>query len=349
MLNLRKNSGFTLIEMLIVLALIAVISLTIMSSMSTWIAFKQKLDNESKLSDIKQAFSTIYSLNALKVESNATRSFLEFEGQGVCPTTLAQIQKQESSFILYSTNFSATPQNISRDGYANPWCIYVSNPLSAVVDGTLLRYRNIAIVSKGRNGELDTTAVAGDPSITTFDPITGTLSVGGDDSGILVSGLDIQRDKLKETLSRMNKLATMYETYFTSRFLNNTGRDITKYYFSNKEDTASGSSIGGVIKSTDGIFAPVYNSADLTAGLAPLGVSAADAISAWGLNIEVGNCNETVNGYMAKTPFTSCGSVTVANAANNRGQLPFTAVLRTQIPSNSTTPEYVSKIVVGNY
>ena len=316
------NKGFTLLEMLVSLAILTVISLTIMSTLGTWTAFKQKLDTEVKLSDVRQAFISIYTTNAMQVEAGATRTFLQFQGTGTCTT-------QENNFILYSSNFSASPQNIARDGYANYWCIYVSESLTAVIDGTPLVYRNIAIVSRGRNGELDTTADPTDGSKTFFDPSKGTLTLGGDDNGVVISGLDVQRVKLSETLARLNKLATMYETYFTSRFLSNSGRDITRYYFSTDEDPL------GSVRSTNGTFAPVATS------LATLGVSTAEAVSAWGDNIEMDNYNQTVNGYTVKSPF--------ADAAN-RGRLPYTALLRTKIPSNSTTtPSYISKVVVGNY
>lgn len=317
MANQSSSKGFTLIESLVALAVITIISLVVIGALAPWIGLKQSVDTDRKLQDVKQGMRSYYESIAMAAEAQPAGQLGPFTRSTVDGTSACV--SQVSAFEQVSGKFSDSPQQLARDGYANPWCFFISDPLSASRDGVTLWYRNIAIVSTGRDGILN-------PG-TGMDP-AGNLLTGGDDAGIVVSGYDIQQEKLKETLRRLSRVATMYETYFTTRFLAYPDRDITRDYFSSAYDTS------GMVASTGGAWGPV------SAVLASTGVGSLDAMSAWEQfnNIEVGNFNEQVGPVQVHSPATT-----------GTGSLPYTALLRARIPAPGGQTLYATQVVVGNY
>ncbi len=177
----------------------------------------------------------------------------------------------------------------------------------------------MSFVSGGPNGVVEpTTLIRPD----------GTLFGDVDDLGITISGRDIQSEKLKETLRRMNRVAQMYETYFTTRYLANSSRDITIYYFSAAGDP------GAAVASTNGQWQPAASF------LQSIGVGATDAYTPWESSnqIEVSNYNEALNGSQVRSPWTS-----------GTGVLPYTALLRARLPSPAASPAFAVQTVIGNY
>lgn len=314
--SIKRSQGFTLIETLVALALITTISLVAMGALAPWMNFKQKLDTERRLQDIRQGLSAAYSDWAMTVERQPSGQLGQFATSAPAG---GQCAEQPAAFEQIADYFSESAQQLMRDGYANPWCIFISPSFRISRDGVDLWYRNAAIVSTGLDGVLDAqTKLEAD----------GTLKVGGDDLGVIVSGREIQGAKLKETMRRLNRVAQIYETYFTNRYLSNASRDITLYYFSKAYDTS------GAVNSTAGSWG---NAATV---LGSVGVGAADAMSAWELDnqIQVGNHNESVGTLQVRTPATS-----------GTGSLPYTALLRVRLPAPPGQTPYATQVVVGGY
>lgn len=312
-----RQRGFTLVEALVALALITVISLIVIGALTPWLGLKQKVDTERKLQDLKQGLTAYYDDNAMAIEAQGSGLLGPFVTSAV--NAEGSCVEQQAAFSAAASKFSEAPQQIMKDGYANPWCILVSPPFSAMRDGTLLWYRNIAVVSTGRDGRID---------VGTGLDAQGNLRNNGDDVGVIVSGYDIQANKLKEARRRMSRIADMYETYFTTRFIAYADRDISRYYFSTAYDTS------GNVPSTNGAWQPASTT------LASLGVAGVDAVSPWesANAIEVGNHNEQVSGLQVKSPATT-----------GTGNLPFTALLRTRLPAPAGQALYATQVVVGNY
>ena len=128
-------------------------------------------------------------------------------------------------------------------------------------------------------------------------------------------------------MKRMNRLATMYETYFTSRFMAYGDRDITRYYFSRAYDP------GGAIESTGGSWRAA---AVLFAGA----VSPTDAVTPYERDnaIEVGNHTESVGPLSVRSP-----------ASTGTGALPYTAILRARLPAPAGVDAFATHVVIGNY
>lgn len=321
--NMRasRQQGFTLMEVMITMGLVTVISLVMLSPLGYWMDYSQRMETDSRLQDIRTAIERYYETNAMAIDSAAAATPTQL---GVFTTNLPapgnRCPAQVASFQAIAPLLRDTPENIAQDGHKNPWCFAVTAPITVSRDGTTLAYRNIAIISTGKNGVLDAGTSVSAAGVVTLDP-------AGDDKAIILSGLDIQYKKLTETLQRMQKIANSYELYFTTRYLANASRDMTIYYFNNVVDTS------GTIGSTNGAFLSVNTQ------LAPLGVSGVDGLSAWEAsnNIELGNYNESVNGVTVRSP-TTTGS----------GVFPYTAILRARVPNPSSTT-YAHKVVMGNY
>ena len=315
--TLYNQRGFTLIEVLIALALVTVISLTLLSSLGPWLDFKHELDTQSKLSDIQQGVTAYYTANAMAVDSDSATELKPFVPSVVA--TGKACAPQVAAFEAISSYLSNSAQYLSVDGYKQAWCIFVSPPLVASSDGSQLWYRNIAFVSPGRNGRLD-------PG--TGMSAAGALTLGGDDKGVLVAGYPIEQQKLSDTLKRMNTVAQAYATYFTSRYLAYPDRDVTRDYFSTAWDSA------GTVPSTGGNWMPA------AAALGSLGLTPTDTLSGWEVNnaIQLGNDTESAAGVTVHSPDTT-----------GTGSLPYTALLRAQLPTPGGTPTYTAISVSGSY
>lgn len=322
----NTQRGFTLLEALVALAVITIISLVVIGALSPWIGLKQSVDTERKLQDLKQGLIAYYDSNAMAIEAQGNGTFGPFTRS--TPGGEGQCAEQTSGFEQVSGKFSESPQQLARDGYANPWCLFISNPQTETRDGVKLWFRNVAVVSSGRDGKLDAATKMDDK---------GNLVTGGDDTGIVVSGYDIQYGKLKETLRRLSRVATMYETYFTTRFMAYPSRDITLYYFSRGSGSYDST---GAVESTGGAWRPVGTA------LSGIGVAAIDAVTPWEqfTDIEVGNATESV------TPSGGGAAVQVRSpATTGTGMLPYTALLRARLPAPAGQTVYATQVVVGNY
>lgn len=316
MAKFNAQRGFTLMEVLIALALVSMISLVVMGSIGPWMALKNKLDTERKLQDIKNGITSLYVAKAMAIEGQGGGQLDAFRSS---TPSAGNCAIQVAAFEANADRFSDSPGQIARDGYGSPWCVFISPAISEIKDGVNLYYRNVSFVSGGPNGIMDEDTVAN---------ADGTVTLGGDDLGVTISGRDVQAEKLKETLRRMNRVASMYETYFTTRYLANPARDISVYYFSRAGDASS------AVESTNGSWAPAATA------LQSVGVSATDAYTPWEANnrIEVANFNESAGGAQVRSPSTT-GS----------GVLPYTALLRARLPSPAATPSYAVQTVIGNY
>lgn len=315
----RPAKGFTLAEVLVTLTLISTISMVVIGALAPWLALKQSVDNDKRLNDIRQGIYTKYNENAMAVEAQPAGNFFglknsTIDAAGNCITDLAGFQGLSN----YITDSGA---QAAKDGFGNPFCVFISNQLSTQREGTTLYYRNIAIVSPGKNGLIN-------PK-TRMVRSTGEISFHDDDVGFLVSGHEIQLRKLTETLARMSRIANTYETYFSTRFLSYPDRDITRNYFSKEWDPT------GAVNSTKGSWV------NAQALLSSIGVSPSDTYSAWELDnqIVVGNYNEIANGVRARSP-----------ASTGIGRLPYSALIVAQIPAPAgATKTYITRVAVGNY
>lgn len=317
----RTERGFTLFEILIALALLTGISLFLLNALTPWMSFKQKLDNDRKLMEMKTLFTTVYDRNAWTAETRSDNVFA-FNGGTLTNSTLTATgtcQSQMPTLQALSEYFTDGLPQGELDGYANPFCILVSPQLARNTQGVTLYYHNIAIVSSGRDTRLESTMDA-----------TGALRLNGDDTGVLINGYNIHQQKYKETAARMARVASLYEAYFTTRFLSNPARDISVDYFATGNPSGAwdtGGSIGGT--GENGFLS-------VRTQLQPLGVGPEEATTAYEMNndITVGNYN-------------GCRGGVCVRSSGGGQQAPFTAVLHGNLPGPAGNS--IVRVVTGNY
>lgn len=321
----KRQQGFTLIEALIAISIITLMSMLLLGAASPWINLKQTMDTQRKIADIRQGFYAFYVDNAFFIETHAPGEVGNLKNSTIVTVGgMRQCVSQGPALASEANRFAEGYPGIEVDGYKNPFCFFISGIQTEVINGVELPFRTVAIVSTGPDGSLDPNT-----------RLNGmNLELGGDDLGATVVGREIQRKKLEETQKRMAKIAMMYETYFTTRFLSYADRDITRYYFSNEFDAT------GFVSSTAGGWVAV------DPGLNGIGVAGAQAFSAWELGPGASNTIQMNNSRVVdgstiqpRTPHTS-----------GVGSLPYTAVLRARVPSTSLSmPRYVTHVAVGGY
>lgn len=321
----KRQRGFTLIEALIAISIITLMSMLLLGAAGPWISLKQSMDTSRKLADLRQGFYSYYSDNAFQIESSPSGQFGGLTTSTVETVDGMRLCKSQGAALQANANrFAEGYPGVELDGYKNPFCFFVSDIYSEVINGVELPFRNIAVVSTGADGTLHP-----DTKLNGLN-----LVLGGDDQGVSIVGRDIQRKKLEETQKRMAKIAMMYETYFTTRFLSYADRDITRYYFSKEFDAS------GFVNSTGGNWVAV------DPGLSGLGITGSQGYTAWetvgGVSNQIQMNNSKVNDgstIQPRTPHTT-----------GVGSLPYTVVLRARVPSTSlTTPNYVTHVAVGGY
>jgi prepilin-type N-terminal cleavage/methylation domain-containing protein len=320
----RSQRGFTLIEVLIALVLVTLISVAIMGSLGPWLSFKEKLDTQHKLADAEAAIQLAYTANAMTVDSVGANYIQLSDGAQMLASTTqnGRCVANQNTWQALSNFLPEGPRNSSLDGFQQPFCVFISNQLSAPGPGATVYYHNIAIVSLGTSGLLD--------PATSFDANTGALNVAGDNTGILVNGYAVQLDKLNQTQKQLDKIASTYETYFTSEYLSTASRDVTIDYFANSGSGALGWDANGSVMVTSG-----WTAANTV--LQPIGVSQQDAQTPYESNnvVLVGNTQESLDGATVRSP------------ASNFNAPPYTALLAAPLPGPNGN--YLIETVHGNY
>jgi prepilin-type N-terminal cleavage/methylation domain-containing protein len=323
----RNQGGFTLLELLISLAILTAISLSLLGFLAPWMAFKQKLDTDRKLMEIKALFTTVYERNAWMAETTDTATF-KFSGGVLTTSPLTSARScvsQVASLQSLGSYFSDGLPRGEMDGYANSFCFLISPQLSLLKNGVNVYYHNIAIVSAGRDSALDAN--------TMMDASSGSLTLAGDDTGVLINGYTIQEKKFRETEARLSRIASLYESYFTARFLANPSRDVMIDYFA-KANPAGAWDSAGTVEGTTGALTPV------STPLGQLGLGPEESYSSYESNnaIAVGNYDECV---------TQPTGTTCVRSSKGGGAPPYTALLIAPLPGPTTN--YLVKVATGNY
>jgi prepilin-type N-terminal cleavage/methylation domain-containing protein len=357
-----RQGGFTLIEILIALALATALTLVMFSAVTPWLNLKHKLDTDHRLAELQDAVGTAYQAWAMQVDSSqpsgsavlaigqdptnpipsSTVAVTATSASGQTVTTCAANAQANALLAPYLAHISV---NGILDGYSQPICIFISQSLSQTVEGVTLYYRVIALVSAGQDGRLDSAAP--------FDSVHGTLTLTGDDVGIIVSGFPIQYRLYKETKERLDRTAEMYSSFFTARFQGNVGRDYSLDYFTTcvNPSLATCTATGYDYDGTTTLPAPTGGSPSgwltVAAALAPaLGLGPEEEKSAW----ESASDFEVANQMFANSGDEVFNVQVQEPASKNVNLPPYTALLRAAIPTPADLgASYALKVISGSY
>ncbi|WP_262421473.1 type II secretion system protein [Paraburkholderia sp. UCT31] len=327
-LSVRTSTqrGFTLLEIVVSMALMALISVVLASTLGPWMKLKQKIDTDHKLSDLQSSLTLLYSANAMTAEDSSGAAVSLAAGGQIVSSSIGgdrRCQNSAATWQAMAPYLAEGPTTARLDGGSNEFCIFVSPQLQTQQSGVTLYYHNIAIVSTGVRGMLD-------PG-TGMDPSTGALSLGGDNAGVMVSGLSIQVAKLASTQNKLDTLATLYGTYFTTQYLANSARDISIDYFAAANPTGLWDSASGSVQGTAG-----QENYSAFSALSVLGVTAQDTQTDYETNTTI---------YLAN--YNECPAGQCVRSNWNGGSAPFTAILYAPVPGPGGN--FAMKVVSGNY
>lgn len=327
-----REEGFTLVEILVALALVTTLSLMMFQSVAPWLNLRQRIDTERRLDEVHEALETAYRANAMRIEGGAQE--LRLDTGTITPSVLTgragnrRCSENTSAMAALGPYLSWDPNRSLLDGSGAPMCVFISRRLTEARDGVNLTYHVVAVVALGQDGVLDDT--------TALDVNTGTLTVGGDDLATVVNGFSIQYELYQETRRRVDRVADIYGSYFTARYLGNPHRDYSIDYFvagpyPYDQDATSGP-VG-----TNGGWYPAG------VALASLGLGPSEQHTPYESNntIEVANqrldaANLAPLGVQVQEPATKPGGLALP---------PYTALVRARIPGGG----YVLRVVPGNY
>lgn len=380
MRSMPLQKGFTLIEIVIAIALVVMITAVITSGLGPWIKFKQRLETEQKLQDLSQAVTALYKANAYMIDNQdpvgTAAPVIGPNGALALDPTLPPPMNQfgtncqagdpadtasvEQSLRPLQPYVSRPVTELSQDGFNNKICILVSPRQYRDVNGTRLYYHSVAFISRGDNNELDTGTDFLD------NGTSMTLTLAGDDTGQMVDGFKIALANYQLTMTRLQRLAEAYETYFHIRFLTKADRDISINYFYANSGTNNGDPgdptngdpgptapetrpvLGGTWThaSFDNVIDVVTASTGSNRFSAILGIGDAEGRDAWGRPLLVDNRSARVKS---------------GEQAGIKTQPPYSASFGALLPGSSTlcadspdTPgsiclTYISANAVGKY
>ena len=376
-INLKKDEGFTLIEIVIALALMVLLMGVLIPLYFGAIKFYETYENNIKLDNLAEGVKITYNKDAMSIDSsNYTYNQISFNWMNT--GVIGQSGQQQggaqgyytavpanpaydmgnpattlmSGFNSIANNAGASPLALATDGYGRPFMVFVSPQLIGEYDGYPVYYHEIAFVSNSGG-----TVVNGIPKLnsgTKFEceQLTSTqsnctLSLGGSDKGIVISGFGTQIKLLSKTLENMNNLVKAYETYYTSSYLDSTNRDIADDYFFSTASNSNGCNGGSGVLVNYTSSSNSYNFPGMSINnqytnqsninrslpsssnviyfdnnnlLSNLGLSSSSGISAWGYQFGFSNSkNGQVTGALLRT---SC----------NGGIPPYTAVIYSWAP-----------------
>jgi prepilin-type N-terminal cleavage/methylation domain-containing protein len=307
-----KARGFSVLEVILAVAVIGVLSATIMGGYVGYLNQAQKEETKVRLKQLKQALEEAYRRELLTV-SVAGTSGVVFGG-----VTIANNVDASAALLQPLQGYASLNAAVmANDGFNQPMRFFVSDELAQPVGGATLRYRVIAVVAPGHNMRVDST----------FDQATGALTAAGDDYAEVVNGYGVVRAVYDDTQQRIERLVTSYQNYFLTRFLANPTRSMAVDYFANT-DPAGGVSPNwddaGAIASSRGVAAD----AESTSMRDALGLSPADVTTSFGQPILVDNSSNDVNHPNHPQP--------------NRALPPYTARVIAPLPSGEQLVRTVS-------
>jgi prepilin-type N-terminal cleavage/methylation domain-containing protein len=278
----HRQHGFTLMELTMATLIIAVLSFSFLGGYSFLARTNSQLATRDRLERLRVALGAAYRNNARTIEASTAREVLLGPGVAILDGTDASNGTTLAALDRVAGFGQLSPMEARVDDFQRRFLYVVSDRIAINMPGGYsVYYRKIGIVSRGYNGQVD----AG----TSMDPATGAVTVGGDDSAVVVDGFQIQRELAEQTVAKVDRIAKAYERYFTNRYLANLSRDVSIDYFAAAGATAARWDAGGLAANSGGAFADGA-SLNLTQAL---GLATSDLRDAYGTPIQVDNSSAT--------------------------------------------------------
>lgn len=277
----RSQRGFSLLEVMVAMVVMAILTVVVTSSLGGVMRWYGKSMTTHRLTQLQDGMSQAYAENMAIAEADTNSEIALADGVISESTTSAgqRCSTTASTFSAASPFLDMSTSAAYLDGFNRPLCVFVTPQQTTTMSGVTLYYHSIAIVGMGASGYLN--------SGTTFSS-DGTLTLGGDNQGIVIDGRTIAARQFADTRARMMKITQAVESYFLGRFQAGTSPSTMIDYFG----TSSGSSTwdtegsmpitGGAAMNTDASY---YQ---------PLGLSVDDVTDPYGQSFYFDNASSAV-------------------------------------------------------
>lgn len=328
--QIHRQSGFSLIEVAVTIILVGMLYGVMMEGFGPAIQFRARVETEAKLKSLRTSLLTAYKDHMADVEAEPGQKLVIGPGQEITqqlPGANGRCASASSTFFPVARYLETASTAAHFDGFNQPVCIYITPRQSVTVSGVALTYHSIAVISPNQNNQID----AG-----TALTAAGELSLGGDDSGVLLDGRAFVQAQFQVTLDALRRTADAYQAYFQARYQADPSRSASVNYFSCgvADCSAAGSSRwdnGGIMSSLGSGSVGVAMDSTTPAGrpYEILGLSQSDVTDGYGGTLQVQN-----QGDLCRNPSNSNGALSSP---------PFTAVIYTDLPGGTR----VSQTVVG--
>jgi len=363
----QSEAGFSLIEIVVAIAVMVILTAAILPSIDQYISFAQGLETQAAIARIRKAMTQAYKDNAMLIDTcQGSLIYLNtgatdaFTTNDVVP--INNPSSAETGYLDLAQYAGQAANKLAIDGYGRPWMVYVSNMLSAQYENWTIPYHVIAFVAVKDSGGPQSAEANG----VSFNPNTGQLTLPPHAYAAVINGLPIEEKLYRQTMTNLQAVAQAYGTYFTTSYLANQQRSLGIDYFANADaydqlnagDWNSASSIGNSgngngpgfpYPGVTGSLLTNYNveacdvqpAEDLSGFASALGLSNEMLTSAWGYPIGIGN------GPNANTAGNVCyGSDRNPSSGNGGLQTPpFTAFVDAWAPGGVL----MAVPVVGDY
>lgn len=324
------QAGFSLVEVVITLALVTGLYVAMMQGLGPALSFKSKIETESRLKNMRESLIMTYKDNLNEIDSVATQ-ILTLKGAKTVAQALPSAEgfcgSDATSFTAIGQYLDVSPSRAHLDGFNQPMCFFITPQQTLTIDGVDLKFHSFALVSAGNNGVVDSgTTLSND----------GILTLKGDDTGVLIDGRAFMQDRYRETLEALKTTAKAYQGYFQARYQADPSRSLSVDYFScGAANCASASDakwdVSGYMPSLGG-GASGASAITSTASGVPhqlLGLSKADVTDGYGQPLFIQN-----TGDLTRNP---------ANATVSMRAPPYTALVYSDIPGGTR----LSQTIVG--
>lgn len=352
MFNRKKKhqKGMLALDAALALTMLALISYSASGIISLYMDMGRDNTRQNNLNAIKQGLDVAYAQNANAIESSLAGqiTFPNPSGGNFTISTGVANATTFDGLSAYMTGLAAG--SIWHDGNNQGAQIFISNPLTATVNGVSLNYRNIAVVMPGNY----TTAWPTNPAegvgcptdrdlyvCSTFNVATGQLNYAQDDGGAIVfSTLERQKEYLGKLEGQIERITKAYEDYFTIAYYNDITKSYAKDYFAGGGGSWGSAPINQTVINANAtapatIITECTTSSAATlrnSGLSDaLGLSNTDLLTPWGNAICVDNASNNV-----RNPNNTDVTKTIA---------PYSARIVSALPGN----QLYAKTVIGAY
>ena len=222
-----NQKGFTLTELIIVIGIILAISVMMFGSAKYWIKWMKEVETKKKLNELQKAIVYVYKNYAYTIDSYSQEQFcFSFQNNTYCFISDSANNGQNYQALQALASASGIGfDHPEKDAMGTVLQIYVSPRLK---QGEI-QYHVIAFISPGLNIDIESE----------FDSQNGVLKLKGDDIGFVVSGLQIETDKLNDTIKILSQLRDIYQNYFNILYAQSSDKNVYVNRFANRNTDCS--------------------------------------------------------------------------------------------------------------